>query len=329
METAPSHDSDLRRPLTIGIAGGPGVSTVIYMLRSILDGDDPYAHAGVVCSLETFDGVERRVGWRGTPAERDLARYTAHARTAGLDYLVVEVPCGEQSPCALDAAAFDLFCSLDSGSCVGRSGHVTTFSVGNTGADVWSDSERCSLGVVSFAAHTPSWQWRVAFPMPGAFNVRNALAAIAICMELGIDPARIVERFFYVRVPGRMELLLTPDRDIVGIIDQAVDAVSCREFFSAVAEEFPGYRFEAVLGNADVDDDDLPWGITLFAPSPTREDAILTAVECAYECYDYVLVCLLGSGGAPDRAQLDADIFNEAVRRFSPGPWTLSNEEQL
>ena len=27
--------------------------------------------------------------------------------------------------------------------------------------------------------------------------------------------------------------------------------------------------------------------------------------------------------------QLDADIFNEAVRRFSPGPWTLSNEEQL
>ena len=296
METALSHEAGPRGPLTIGIAGRDA-PTALYMLRSILDGDEPYEHAGVVCSLETFDGVERRVGWDGALGESELARHSSHARAAGLEYLLVELP---DEPA--DAAAFDILCSLEAGRCTMRDGRAVTFAEDDPAADVWASDERCSMGIVSFAAHTPGWTWRIAFPMPGSFNVTCALAAIAICVELGVEASRVVERFYYVRVPGRMELLLSPDRDVIGIIDCADDLPSCRRFFSALAEELPGYRLETVL-----------------EPAPAREDAIIRAVRDAYASGEETLVCLLGSAGSPERAQADADIFNDAVRRYSPG----------
>lgn len=82
----PDHDLTV-----IGITGTKGKSTVSYMLRAVLDGDEPYAHAGVMGSIETFDGIEREESHNTTPESPDLWRHLANARKAGLAYMDMEV----------------------------------------------------------------------------------------------------------------------------------------------------------------------------------------------------------------------------------------------
>ena len=80
------------RDLTvIGITGTKGKSTVSYMLRAVLDGNEPHARTGVMGSIETFDGVEREDSHNTTPESPDLWRHLANARKAGLVYMDMEV----------------------------------------------------------------------------------------------------------------------------------------------------------------------------------------------------------------------------------------------
>ena len=58
----------------------------------------------------------------------------------------------------------------------------------------------------TFTAITPSWSGQVHLQLPGAFNVHNALAALALAEVEGIDPASAAEAIGGVSgVPGRME----------------------------------------------------------------------------------------------------------------------------
>ncbi len=84
---------------------------------------------------------------------------------------------------------------------------VRTFST--RGADAhWSahevhETESGSTFVVRRGAGAPDLE--AAVPLPGAFNVENALAAIAACGEAGFDVERIVAGLRGADVPGRMQ----------------------------------------------------------------------------------------------------------------------------
>ena len=78
----PDHDIEV-----IGITGTKGKSTVAYMLRAILDGEEPYEHTGILGSIETFDGIERGESHNTTPEAPDLWRHLANARDSGLGYM--------------------------------------------------------------------------------------------------------------------------------------------------------------------------------------------------------------------------------------------------
>ena len=78
-------DRDVR---VVGITGTKGKSTVSYMLRAVLDGDEPGSGTGVIGS---YDGVESFESHNTTPEAPDLWRHVANARTAGLPYLDMEV----------------------------------------------------------------------------------------------------------------------------------------------------------------------------------------------------------------------------------------------
>jgi UDP-N-acetylmuramoyl-L-alanyl-D-glutamate--2,6-diaminopimelate ligase len=55
---------------------------------------------------------------------------------------------------------------------------------------------------------TPAGEALVEFPMPGEFNVRNALAAASVALDAGLVPERIAELLGGTPpVPGRMEIL--------------------------------------------------------------------------------------------------------------------------
>ncbi|MGI6230698.1 MAG: Mur ligase family protein [Tractidigestivibacter sp.] len=129
-----------------------------------------------------------------------------------------------------------------------RCERTVTFSASGKKADVWADGIASSYGTVSFTAHTPSWEGPVKIGMPGLFNVDNALAAIAICEVLGISSEQIVPALAAARVPGRMELLESPDPKVTAIVDYAHNKLSYQRFFPSIKQEFPGCRIIAVFG---------------------------------------------------------------------------------
>ena len=129
-----------------------------------------------------------------------------------------------------------------------RCERVLTFSATRDDADVWSSDVYSGGGIVSFKCHTPTWTGRVALPMPGLFNVDNALAAICIADHLGYTHDEIVQALYNVRVPGRMELLITPDRKVIGLVDYAHNVLAYRRLFPSLKEEFAGFDIICVLG---------------------------------------------------------------------------------
>jgi UDP-N-acetylmuramoyl-L-alanyl-D-glutamate--2,6-diaminopimelate ligase len=77
---------------------------------------------------------------------------------------------------------------------------------------VESDADYCARGVsTSFAGcrfelHSPAGMCEVALPLPGRFNVANALGALAAAHALGVDLDTLVDALQRgVRVPGRFE----------------------------------------------------------------------------------------------------------------------------
>lgn len=286
------------RDLTVvGITGTKGKSTTSYILRAILDatrGDGKPA-AGLIGSIETFDGVERAESINTTPEACDLWRHVANTRESGLPYLVMEVSSQALKydrvvGLHLDVAAFlnigrdhisplehptweDYFASklrifrqarkavvnlesehLEEILTAAESCEQTvTFSSEGSGshgheATVWAEGIRSGFGSNSFVVHTPTWTAPVRLSMPGRFNVDNALAAIAICELLGVGQDAIRTGLAHVSVPGRMELVTSPDRRVVGIVDFAHNEMAFRKFGPSVREEFPGYEVISVFG---------------------------------------------------------------------------------
>lgn len=88
----------------------------------------------------------------------------------------------------------------------------------------------------------------IALGIPGLFNVENALAAIACARLLGVSYDAIKHGLAHLRVPGRMEVVATPDRRIIALIDYAHNELSYQALFSSVEQEYPGRRIIAVFG---------------------------------------------------------------------------------
>jgi UDP-N-acetylmuramoyl-L-alanyl-D-glutamate--2,6-diaminopimelate ligase len=81
------------------------------------------------------------------------------------------------------------------------------YSLTDADADVFAESYEGEPGGTMLAVHTPEGSFETRLALPGRFNAANALAAAAIGVGLGIDPARIGTALGTVdRVPGRYEV---------------------------------------------------------------------------------------------------------------------------
>lgn len=127
-------------------------------------------------------------------------------------------------------------------------GRVVTFSRRDPTADVYAFSAAREGNGITFnvAAGLLSGPYRLT--MPGLFNVENALAAIAVCLGLGIPAAPVRAGLEKARVPGRMEVYTDRDQDIVAIVDYAHNRMSFETLFQSVREEYPGRRIVTVFG---------------------------------------------------------------------------------
>jgi UDP-N-acetylmuramoyl-L-alanyl-D-glutamate--2,6-diaminopimelate ligase len=103
-------------------------------------------------------------------------------------------------------------------------------------ADYRAESLRCGLGGCRFTLHTPGGEREVALPMPGRFNVANALAALATVHALGGELDALVATLEEgVQVPGRFEPV-DEGQDFAVIVDYAHTPDSLENVLRAARE---------------------------------------------------------------------------------------------
>ncbi len=125
---------------------------------------------------------------------------------------------------------------------------LITFSQKDPSADVYGYHVRKSQENTIFQVRTSRFDREFRLSMPGLFNVENALAAIAICMNYGVPERYIYSGLLKARVPGRMEIYTSADRHVIAIVDYAHNRLSFEKLFQSVKEEYQGRRVVIVFG---------------------------------------------------------------------------------
>jgi UDP-N-acetylmuramoyl-L-alanyl-D-glutamate--2,6-diaminopimelate ligase len=98
-----------------------------------------------------------------------------------------------------------------------------TVTVATEGDGDWTASAltTSNTGEQAFVMHGPDGlELRVTLPMPGEFNVANALVAAACLHAVGVAPADIATGLATVQVPGRMERVAV-GQDFTAVVDYA------------------------------------------------------------------------------------------------------------
>lgn len=134
---------------------------------------------------------------------------------------------------------------------------------------------RCDASGCRFTLHTPAGRREVWLPMPGRFNVANALGALAAVHALGHDLDTLVAALERgVRVPGRFERVTAAER---------------------VQRAGPG---EAAAG--EVFETGGPAVVVDYAHTP---DSLENVLRAAREIARGRVICVFGAGGDRDRGK--------------------------
>lgn len=116
---------------------------------------------------------------------------------------------------------------------------VITFSTTDEKADVYAYNIRKSGNDTVFHVRTPEYSEEFTLTIPGLFNVQNALAAISVCLLLGIPKHFVYVGLMKARSSGRMESYTNSDNKIVTIVDYAHNKLSFECLYDSVTKEFP------------------------------------------------------------------------------------------
>ena len=116
-------------------------------------------------------------------------------------------------------------------------------------ADVRASDVRSSAAGSHFSVAAPGWRGEVSLPMPGAYNVTNAVAAMATAHALGLDLAAAARGLAGTRgVPGRMERV-DVGQPFAVVVDYAHTADSLEKVLRTLRPLTRG-RLVAVFGSA-------------------------------------------------------------------------------
>jgi UDP-N-acetylmuramyl tripeptide synthase len=109
-----------------------------------------------------------------------------------------------------------------------------------------------------FLLRTPSGSARVALPLPGLYNVYNALGAAALCLELGADLETIVAGLERVRAAfGRAETLAINGTELSILLVK--NPAGANEILRTLALEAPELDLLGALNDRTADGRDVSW----------------------------------------------------------------------
>ena len=126
---------------------------------------------------------------------------------------------------------------------------LLTFSQRDKTADIFASQVRKEGQDLLFQVCAPNFTREFRLPMPGLFNVENALAAISICQGLDIPVRHIYAGLARARVPGRMEVYTSADQKVTAIVDFAHNGMSFENLCRSAQAEYPGRRLVAIFGS--------------------------------------------------------------------------------
>lgn len=137
--------------------------------------------------------------------------------------------------------------------------------------------------------------------IPGDFNVSNALSAILLSHELGLDTGTIKSALKKIHVPGRMEVVFK-SKKFTCMVDYAHNALSMMSLLSTLRSYNPG-RIVAVFGCGGNRDLERRVGMGVAAAS-AADFSVFTADNSRYEktedIIDDIEKAYLNAGGSPD-----------------------------
>jgi len=231
-----------RRLQVVGITGTNGKTTTAYLVRAALEAGG--IRTGLLGTVTSVVGGEERPTERTTPEAIELQACLAEMRQAGDRAAAIEVSSHALELKRADgihyaasvftnltqdhldfhpdmeayfAAKRRLFCELEAGAAIvnvddayGRRlaaelERVTTYAISSE-ADWRVTHLRTGLAGSDFVLWTPHHgEVPVSLPLPGRFNVLNAVAALAVATALTVEISDAVRGLAEVRVPGRFE----------------------------------------------------------------------------------------------------------------------------
>lgn len=239
------HGDPSRSMGLTGVTGTDGKTTTAWILRHLLAGDSPTAAMGTL-GVVGPDGA-RTAGRLTTPGPVETCRQLEELSERGVRRVVLEVSSHALDQRRVDGLEFenvvftnltrehlDYHRDMDSyrraklrvldllrpgGGCVlnaddpewadvaaGRGERITYGC--SSAADVRARDVRLDAAGSRWRLSTGREEAAVRLPLPGGFNVRNALAAAAVALRTGMELAAIAERLAATPpVPGRMEVL--------------------------------------------------------------------------------------------------------------------------
>jgi|TARA_B100002003_G_scaffold180407_1_gene168409 UDP-N-acetylmuramoyl-L-alanyl-D-glutamate--2,6-diaminopimelate ligase len=129
----------------------------------------------------------------------------------------------------------------------GNVGHPVTYGI-DRAADVTPERISSSLSGTSFDVRTPRGRLQLRCSLPGRLNVYNVLAAVSTAVALDV-PFQAIEQGVadLTGVPGRFEVVSTPDDEVSVVVDYAHTDDALRALLGA-ARELCGGRIITVFG---------------------------------------------------------------------------------
>lgn len=131
--------------------------------------------------------------------------------------------------------------------------HQISYSLSED-ADIWAEDITIHTGYIEFIACSSDFRFPVTIPISGEFNVFNALAAIAVCINgLGISTEHAIDGISKLpQIPGRMEVI-DMGQNFTSIVDFAHTPNALQRAL-LTAREITSKRVIVIFGSAGLRD---------------------------------------------------------------------------
>jgi UDP-N-acetylmuramoyl-L-alanyl-D-glutamate--2,6-diaminopimelate ligase len=172
-------------------------------------------------------------------------------------------------------------------------------------ADFRASDVRMDFAGCRFELRSPTGERSVSLPLPGRFNVANALGALAACHALGADLDVLVTALARgVRVPGRFEPV-HEGQDFAVLVDYAHTPDSLANVLGAARELAQG-RVLCVFGaGGDRDRDKRPQMGAIAAR--LADVAVITSDNPRSESPEAIVEEIVAGIDSPERVQIEVD----------------------